>query len=71
LYNNTTNIDLIDFSGDTTTENIKFIPSNIIEINDDILNKILETNPDEPQGEYKCVHDMLIKKRDYQYTIKK
>ena len=33
---------------------------------DNIMKKIQETDPDAEQGERKSVHDMLVKKRDYQ-----
>jgi len=33
---------------------------------DDVLNFLNETNPDEPEGEYKNIHEMLVKKRDTQ-----
>ena len=33
---------------------------------DDVMKKIMETDPDAEQGDRKTVHDMLVKKRDYQ-----
>ena len=33
---------------------------------DEVLNILNETNPDEPEGEYKNIHEMLMKKRDNQ-----
>lgn len=35
------------------------------------IDDILLIDPDKPQGEYKTVHDMLVKKREYQHVIKK
>lgn len=37
---------------------------------DDIMKMIKETDPDEERGEHRTVHDMLVKKRDYQ-NVKK
>lgn len=34
------------------------------------LDDILSTDPDKPQGKYKTVHDMLVKKRNYQHVKK-